>query len=110
MLKRLVIVLVFLLSSCGDKRIECYKRNDSIEVNLSINYTFDYIDYIEVNEIIEIDYDLFLFNKERIIEELDGLDYKINENRIYFNKIIHSDNYRLRRTIEELRKEGFYCE
>lgn len=107
--KYLVLILILLLFSCVKKEdYNCHKYNDDIDIYLDIQATNNIIDDIEIETIIILD--SYFNNDEYILNQLKDYEYEIINNEIHiYSKEDIRDKYNFKKTIEELRKKGFYC-
>ena len=104
---------MFFLSACKNHRsIACEKDTGNIQTYLEIQAINDDITLINVKEVFVIDYEL-LMNKETkafLDKQIDNSYYYINNSLIKEYSLIMDDRYSLYKTLEQLKKEKYFCE
>ena len=114
MSKRITVLLLLLLLCACDKKektVICEKEMDDSFISIYLVSDYDAIKEIRLKEVITFPYNV-LSDKEKLddlIEQIDE-DYRLEDNHLVYEKeIIIDQKYSLRKTLDELDKEYFYC-
>lgn len=106
-------LLIILLSSCNTyKSFACSKHNENIQLIITVDGHYDVIENIMLDEKIRID-DENLLNEDQFNAFLSSLDdsYSYLDGYLYRHQsIIPDKDYSLMATIEQLKKERYYCD
>ena len=111
--KKIIILLVFLLSGCADseKEISCRLNNGNSHIDITIHTNYDDILSLNVKESFLLPYRYVLDDKIRIDMESQLDDtYCIYDNTlIHEYEIIPDDKYSLNKTVEYLGSFSYVC-
>jgi len=110
--KRLIVILLIILCGCRQRTVACsrYINDDRIEINIeAIN---DDISTVEVSEIFTVPGEI-MASEERLKElerQFDSSCHLEDNHLIRRYALCVNGTYSLDRTLDQLRKEKYFCE